>query len=132
MEFLKMGVIERFTTFAAKIDQIKSMISSAVGEEAPDMLNLNLILNLDFEKNEPYSLMLSPSGSKIEKGENPFAAMTITCKENTWNEIFDGKISLFGAYSSGKLKANKYRSNRFNLFLLSGLISFLLNMKVKL
>ncbi|MFX0137307.1 MAG: hypothetical protein ACFFDN_26955 [Candidatus Hodarchaeota archaeon] len=127
-----MTLIERFNTLASKIEQIKSMISSSVGEEAPDVLNLNMIMNLDIPELEPLYLILSPSGSKLEKGKSPFAIMTITSNENTWNEIFDGKISLFGAYTSGRLKANKYRSNRFNIFLLSGLISFLLNMKIKL
>ncbi|MFX1450126.1 MAG: hypothetical protein ACFFCM_04745 [Promethearchaeota archaeon] len=127
-----MTLIERFNTLASKIEQIKSMISSSVGEEAPDVLNLNMIMNLDIPEMEPHSLILSPSGSKLEKGKSPFAIMTISSDENTWNEIFDGNISLFGAYTSGRLKANKYRSNRFNIFLLSGLISFLLNMKIKL
>ena len=127
-----MTLIERFNTLASKIEQIKSMISSSVGEEAPDVLNLNMIMNLDIPELEPHSLILSPSGSKLEKGKSPFAIMTISSDENTWNEIFDGKISLFGAYTSGRLKANKYRSNRFNIFILSGLISFLLNMKIKL
>ncbi|NVM01849.1 MAG: hypothetical protein HWN67_05915 [Candidatus Helarchaeota archaeon] len=127
-----MALIERFNTLASKIEQIKSMISSSVGEEAPDVLNLNMIMNLDIPEMEPHSLILSPSGSKLEKGKSPFAIMTISSDENTWNEIFDGKISLFGAYTSGRLKANKYRSNRFNIFLLSGLISFLLNMKIEL
>ncbi len=127
-----MALIERFNTLASKIEQIKSMISSSVGEEAPDVLNLNMIINLEIPEMEPYYLILSPSGSKLEKGKSPFAIMTISSDVNTWNEIFDGKISLFGAYTSARLKANKYRSNRFNIFLLSGLISFLLNMKIKL
>jgi len=127
-----MTLIERFNTLSSKIEQIKSMISSSVGEEAPDVLNLNMIMNLDIPEMEPHYLILSPSGSKLEKGKSPFAIMTLSSDETTWNEIFDGNISLFGAYTSGKLKANKYRSNRFNIFLLSGLISFLLNMKIKL
>ncbi|MHA1299919.1 MAG: hypothetical protein ACTSO9_10885 [Candidatus Helarchaeota archaeon] len=127
-----MEVIKRFNTLASKIEQIKSMISNAVGEETPDILNMNMIINLRFSGNDSHTLILSPTGSKIEKGESPFAAITITSDENTWNDIFDGKISLFGAYTAGKMKINKYRSNRFNIFLLSGLISFLLNMKIKL
>ena len=127
-----MHIIERFNTLAHKIDQIKSLISSSVGEEVPDILNLNMILNLEFPQQEQYSLFLSPSGSKIEIGISPFAITTITSNQNTWNDVFDGKITLFGAFTSGKLKVKKYRSNRFNIFLLSGLISFLLNMNIKL
>ncbi|MHA1377935.1 MAG: hypothetical protein ACTSRG_06100 [Candidatus Helarchaeota archaeon] len=126
-----MEIIQRFKTLTSKIDQIKSMISDTVGEEAPDVLNLNMIINLYFTGNAAYSLLLSPSGSKIEKGESPFAAINMTTDESTWNDIFDGKTSLFGAYTAGRIKVNKYRSNRFNIFILSGLISFLLNMKVK-
>ena len=127
-----MALIERFNNLAAKIEQIKTMISSAVGEEAPDVLNLNMILNSKIPEMESYHLILSPSGSNFEKGESPFASITITSDKNTWNDVFDGNISLFGAYTSGRLTANKYRSNRFNIFLLSGLISFLLNMKITL
>lgn len=127
-----MEIIQRFKNLVTKIDQIKSMISDTVGEEVPDILNLNMILNLFFLGNESYSLLLAPSGSKIEKGESPFAILNIITDEKTWNDIFDGKTSLFGAFANGRIKVNKYRSNRFNIFLLSGLISFLLNMKVKL
>ena len=55
-----MAIIERFNTLASKIEQIKSMISSSVGEEAPDVLNLNMIMNLDIQEMEPYYLILSP------------------------------------------------------------------------
>lgn len=127
-----MELSDRFNTLASKIGQIKSMISTAAGEEAPDLLNLNLILNVNILDIGTYSLILSPSECKFEKGESPFAGITMISDENTWNEIFDGKITLFGAFTSDKIKVNRYRSNRFNLFLLSGMISFLLNMKIKL
>ena len=127
-----MALIERFKNLASKIQQIKSLISTSVGEETPDILNLNMILNIDLRGKESYNLILSPSESRFEKGKSPFAIMTITSNEDVWNKVFDGDITLFGAYTSGKIKVNKYRSNRFNLFILSGLISFLLNMKIKL
>ena len=127
-----MQVIQRFNNLTAKIDQIKSMISNATGEEAPELLNLNMIVNLEFPQKGNYSLFMSPDECKVEKGENPFAAFTLTAEEKVWNDIFDGNTSLFGAYAVGRLKANKYRANRFNIFLLSGLISFLLDMKIKL
>ncbi|MHA1405279.1 MAG: hypothetical protein ACTSSI_16065 [Candidatus Helarchaeota archaeon] len=126
-----MAIMERFQSFAEKLGQISQLIENAVGDEAPEFLNVNLKVNIKLSSG-PYCLTISKEGSGFSNGFDKFTDLHIKADDPLWNDVFDGKISLFGGYTSGRVEIPNFRPNRFNVFLLSGLISMLLSLKMKL
>ncbi|MHC1591294.1 MAG: hypothetical protein ACXQS8_04365 [Candidatus Helarchaeales archaeon] len=125
-----MALITRFKNFADKLGQISQLIENAAGGEAPEFLNVNLKANIELPSGQ-YCLIISKDGSSFSEGFDKFTGLVIKTDENTWNEILDGNISLFRGYTSGRVEVPNFRPNRFNVFLLSGLISMLLSLKMK-
>lgn len=127
-----MSLIERFQNLAEKIGQVARLIENAVGDDPPEFLNVHLKINIDLPSGEAYCLVIAKEESRFDEGFDAFTSLRMKADEQFWIDVFDGKISVFGGYTQGRVYIPNYRLNRFNIFLISGLISMLLNLKMKL
>ena len=122
-------VEKRFETFSEKIVQITNMIGDFIKDDPPEFLEMNFKMNLVID-GEKYCLIFGQEDSAFRKGHDKFTEFKVIASSNFWNGVLDGKYTFFGGYARGLVEVPNFKPNRYKVFLISGFISMLLNMKM--
>lgn len=125
------AIEERFKKFLTKIGQITVMVKEFAGENVPDFVYMSLKANLTLDKKK-YTMMISPDETDFVEGHDPFTKFHIEANEDVWQDIFDGKHTFFGGYTQNLVRIPNYRPNRFSVFFMSGMLSMLQHLKMKI
>jgi len=122
-------VEKRFETFSDKIIQITSMIGDFIKDDPPEFLKMNFKMNLVID-GENFCLIFGQEDSGFQKGHDKFTEFKVIASSKFWNDVLDGKYTLFGGYAKGLVEVPNFKPNRYKIFLVSGFIAMLLNMKM--
>ncbi|MHA1267296.1 MAG: hypothetical protein ACTSRS_18810 [Candidatus Helarchaeota archaeon] len=122
---------QRFKNLVAKFGQIITMVNEFTGENAPDFISMSLKANLTIDSKK-YTMIISPSDADFIEGHDPYTRLFITASEQFWHDVFDGKLTFFGGYTQNRVQIPNYRTNRFSIFYISGMISMLQHLKMKI
>ncbi len=125
------AIEERFKNFITKISQITKMVKDFAGENVPDFIYMSLKANLTLD-GKKYLMTISPDEVEFVEGHDPFTKFSITATEEVWHNIFDGKHTFFGGYTQNLVGIPNYRPNRFSVFYISGMLSMLQHLKMKI
>ena len=126
---MSLKIENRFKEFAKKIGQVSVMIKDFVKEDPPDLLEMNFKMNLIIDEKE-YCLIISQEDSNFQEGHDKFTEFKVIASSNFWNDVLDGNYTFFGGYAQGFVEIPNFKPHRYKVFLISGLISILLNMKM--
>ena len=125
------AIEERFKNFLTKIGQITRMVKEFAGENVPDFVYMSLKANLTLDKKN-YRIIICPDVNVFVEGHDPFKKFHIEANENVWQDILDGKHTFFGGYTQNLVRIPNYRPNRFSVFFISGMLSMLQHLKMKI
>ncbi|NHI94069.1 MAG: hypothetical protein EAX96_16385 [Candidatus Lokiarchaeota archaeon] len=120
---------ERFSSLANKIGQVSNMIKDFIKDNPPEFLNMSFKVNLIID-NKDYCFIISQENSSFEKGHNKFTEFKVIASSKFWLDVFDGNYTFFGGYAEGLVEIPNFKPHRYKVFLISGLISMLLNMNM--
>lgn len=122
---------ERFKNFLTKIGQIITMVKEFAGENIPDFVYMSLKANILLDSKK-YTMIISPDETDFVEGHDPFTKFLIKAKEQVWNNVFDGTHTFFGGYTMNLIEIPDYHTNRFSVFYISGMLSMLQHLKIKI
>ncbi len=122
---------KRLKNFLLKIGKITAMVKEFTGENVPDFVYMSLKANLTINSKK-YTMIISPEESNFIEGHDPFTQFYIEADEQFWHEVFDGNLTFFGGYTQNRVKIPNYRPNRFKVFYISGMLSMLQHLKMKI
>ena len=127
---MSLVVIEkRFGTLATKIGEASSMVKDFVKDDPPEFLTMSFKLNLVIDGKD-FCFIIGQEDSSFIKGHDKFTEFKVIAPSTFWNDVFNGTYTLFGGYAKGLAKIPNFKPHRYKVFLISGLISMLLNMKM--
>ena len=127
---MSLAVVEkRFNTLATKIGQVSNMVKDFVKDDPPEFLTMNFKLNLIIDGKD-FCFILGQEDSGFQKGHDKFTDFKVIAHSSFWNDVFDGIYTFFGGYTRGLVKIPNFKPHRYKVFLISGLISMLLNMSM--
>jgi hypothetical protein len=122
---------ERFKNFVEKIGQITTMVKEFAGDNVPDFVFMSLKVNLVID-GKKYTMIISPDETNFIEGHDKFTQFHIEANEQFWQDVFDGKHTFFGGYTQNLVEIPNYHPNRFNVFFISGMLSMLQHLKIKI
>jgi len=123
------AVEKRFSAFATKVGQVSSMVKDLIKDDPPEFLIMNFKLNLVIDGKD-FCFIIGQEDSSFQKGHDKFTDFKVIASSTFWNDVFDGAHTVFGGYARGLVEIPNFKPHRYKVFLISGLISMLLNMNM--